>query len=177
MAERQANLDSGELYGIYIDYIRHENELLNHRTTWFLAIETVLIAAAGYLLLTYFESVVSHVAGDADESLAHIAEFFLAGIVLCAFGLITAQGAGRSIKAALDAQDSLVDHWNRLKLPKAEVNRLPDLMGGKSLKAKLDGGHLADLLVKAAKAFWWTCSFLLGSAAAAVAIAGFAMSA
>jgi hypothetical protein len=141
-------------YLVYIDYIRHENELLNHRTTWFLAIETVIIAGAGYLLLSYFESIASHLYRQPDSPFPHVLEFMLAWGTLCCFGMIAARSAARSIKAALDAQDTLTDHWNALTSGEALVSKLPDLMGGKSQSAREDGGYFADRLVWAVSWFW-----------------------
>jgi hypothetical protein len=144
-------------YLIYIDYIRHENELLNYRTTWFLAIETVIIAGAGYLLLNYFESIAFHLYRQPDSPFPHVLEFMIAWGTLCCFGMIAARSAARSIKAALAAQETLTNHWIALTSGEALVSNLPDLMGGKSLSARDDGGYFAERLVRAVSWFWGLC--------------------
>lgn len=150
-------VDTLALYQVYADYVRHENDLLNHRTTWFVAIETVLVAGAAYLLLRYFESAIALVLGRPDEKLPHIIEFIIAGLALCGFGLVAALAARRSIKAAIASQCALDATWRRLIADGLRgADNLPDLMGGKCAEPA-DGQHFADRLVDTILFFWKMC--------------------
>lgn len=149
-----------QLYQNYIDYVRHENDLLNHRTTWFVAIESLLIAGAGYLLLEYFESAIALVQGEPDEKLPHIIEFLLAGSVLNIFGLTVGLAARRSIRAAIASQCKLDDEWRALSVNLDPQSVLPDMMGGKCTPPK-DGQHFADRLVFLVLIFWTACAAAL----------------
>ena len=149
------------IYGVYIDYIRHENDLLNHRTTWFIAIESLLVAGAAYLLLRYFESAIALVSGHPDETLPHIIEFVIAGAMLCAFGIATARAASRSINGAIASQCQLDVKWRELAKHLAGAKMLPDMMGGKCTPPQ-DGQHFAGRLVFTMLVFWWLASAALG---------------
>ena len=154
---------SHAIYKIYIDYIRHENDLMHQRTTWFLAIQSLLFASFGYLILTYFESSASYIFLSPDVPVPKIVELYIESLTICTFGMVSTKSAEKSIKAARLAQNSLVDKWELIRNSTLHQDTLADtfprLMGGNSKDAEDDGGHFAESIVGISK-LTWHISFL-----------------
>lgn len=151
------------LYEVYIEYTRHENELINHRTTWFLATQSLLIAGAGYLILEYSARTYRYVSGPPGSKLEHIPEFLVAWAIICAFGCATGFAGKRSIEAAIKSQTSLNKKWTGLNEKWAGLRgndysaNLPGLQGGGDDKVAKLGGQFASWLTNVVLIFWGLC--------------------
>lgn len=153
--ERVTTASILEMYGIYISYIRHENELLHHRTTWFLAIQTALGAAIGFVFRKYFQiSAAYALSPDMVPPLAVI-EAAAMWLACCFFGGFTSWNAYVSIKAAQKAQDKIEWLWET-SFTEQERAEFPDMMGGKSSHKAKNGGRLARMLSAVITGFWIT---------------------
>lgn len=129
-------------FPIFIEYIRHENDLLNHRTTWFVAVQAALAAGIGFLFYNKAIDVASTMAGcfiKFNWSAAHILSMWS---LICLIGIATSSAARRSVDAALYAQDTLDLLWRHHANPQIAA-MLPDMMGGKGSYASESGGSFA----------------------------------
>lgn len=146
------------LYRAHIDYVRHENELMHQRTTWFLAIQSVLLAGFGYLVLNYFESTALAVQGRPDEGIIKISEFLVEWFFIAIFGSASAFSASLSIGAADTAQQAIVRNWQRVKTECAcsepALEYYPGLLGGGDGRAGRLGGLLATSIAHVTLLFW-----------------------
>jgi hypothetical protein len=118
---------SKSLFKIYRDYMKHEDDLLNHRTTWLLVIQGFLFATLGVLG--------EWILPNKTPDLLRTERQFLV-FVLAIVGLTIASVAYLSIKAANDAIDSLEKKWNNLRIRYEGWELLPDIAGGGHPKAK-----------------------------------------
>jgi len=116
----------------YRSYEEHENLLLNHRTTWLVAIESGLIAACGFTLNKSLE------AGNPAAS-RFIVGLGLMGIAIALWSFI-------SIMTAIVAQREIRKTWRLHFSKSAAACRLPNLAGGGSEFATMYGGLLAGTL-------------------------------
>lgn len=138
-----------EMYRLYIDYVRHENDLLHQRVTWFTTMQAALILVACYLMQRYFDSV--WIAAKAAAAFDPKQQGLLLQLTLfwsftCGLGVLSAWTARTSITAALEAQDCLCDRWAARFLTVSERIGLPPLMGGGSPRARSNGGSFAKNL-------------------------------
>ncbi len=140
-----------DMYRIYIDYIRHENDLLNQRTTWFMTAQAALILVASYLLQKYLEVFGGFFKDKSFSDLNYelknmVVLLVLFWAVVCLLGIVTAASASRSIKAAVKAQQCLEERWAEKFLVRADELGLPRLMGGGDREAGGKGGYFAEKL-------------------------------
>ena len=144
-----------ELFQVFISYIRHENELLHHRTTWFLAIQSLLAAATGFVFNTYLGHVVKYLNGSAALPSVEASQAAFMWIACAFIGVGTSHNACISINAALRAQDAVEALWKATASASVRA-QLPDMMGGKrDLKAKR-GGRLAKQISAYTRGIWWS---------------------
>ena len=144
-----------DMYKIHIEYIRHENELLHQRVTWFVAIQGGALAALSFSMQKYFESFLKFSAMpdvgalSVDERVSQFlvwAQFVGYWMLICWLGWVAARKAKISIKAALQAQKRVELNWARRFLDRADVVGFPALMGGGEDQASADGGAYAKHL-------------------------------
>lgn len=130
-SEASKEPDFLDIYDRYVASVRHENDLLNHRITWFLAIESLLFAAAGLLFRGSFETIGNFVLNPNPCWTMEIAEVAILWMLCCVAGLLIAVSAKRSIGAAIHAHVSLERRWiDEGYLERAEKIGLPALRGG-----------------------------------------------
>jgi hypothetical protein len=119
-------------YAIYRDYIKHEDDLLNQRSTWHLLIQGFLFATLGVVGEWTF-------AKDAPNYLATQRENLI--YVLAGVGISVAAAAFLSILAANNAIDQLQKDWDtiRSKFNIEDAALLPEIAGGGHPTAKSHG--------------------------------------
>ena len=139
-----------KMYQIYIEYVRHENDLMNQRTTWSMTVQGGLLVILVYLLQKFFDinpALADSAAPLRDE---HRQLFNLLivvfWIIVCGLGLAVSSFSQRSINAAIAAQRELNLIWKVNFLERAEALKFPRLMGGGSVLADDHGGLLARSL-------------------------------
>lgn len=135
-----AKIDELSLYSIYLDYIRHENELINHRNTWFLAAQGFLLAGAGFVLQKGFVAVAETWGTPTLTGIFDAIKYLVMWFICCWSGIITSQQALRSISGARRSQEEIEMLW--LAVSSQPVRAvLPDLRGGKNAPATNAKGH------------------------------------
>lgn len=141
-----------ELYAICIEYIRHENELMHQRTTWFLAIQSLLGAAIGYIFKEYYVSFADYLSGRPDMMRPPALSLTM-WLACCVVGTLTGINAFISIRAAQKAQDRVEDLWKG-SFDSSVLDCFPDMMGGKNSTDNKKGGRLARVLAFSASIAW-----------------------
>jgi hypothetical protein len=111
------------LYEIYRDYMKHEDDLLNHRTTWLLVIQGFLFATLGVLGEWQLPGNSLDILYTERHWLVYVLGFVGVSIAVAAFA---------SILAANRAIDSLHGQWKALrrKHGNPDWDLLPELAGG-----------------------------------------------
>lgn len=145
-------------YDKYIEYIRHENELLNYRTTWFITIQASLILAISFILQKFFDALWNVFSKSGTQVSAEgeqmIGLFCFIALSFCIIGCITAYASWRSIEAALKAQSAICQRWTALFASSATEFGLPDLMGGGDPDATRLGGSFARWIPPIMLSLW-----------------------
>ncbi len=151
--------DAIALFNVYRDYIKHENNLMNVRMTWFLTTQAFLFSS--YALLNQkrisagaFELVRSwqEFIGDFTELKFKFSTMIL--ILICFFGYFIARRSYLSLRAASRAIVKVRDKWNA-EMPDDEAfPRLPAISGGGDETAMNEGWALAASLPRAAMTIW-----------------------
>lgn len=136
-----------EIYGVYIDYIRHENTLIKDRTIIFMATQFVLLAAMGFCFQQIFQKEynLEKIFG-VNPPIYDTLKFMLTQensvyyrymiAVLSAFGALSGFLGFRSIAAAKTAQNETYKAWRQPRgdhpsfCELAVKYNLPALMGG-----------------------------------------------
>lgn len=120
------------LYDIYRDYMKHEDDLLNQRSTWHLLIQGFLFATLGVIGEW-------QVAQRGPDPLYTERGFLV--YVLAIVGVVIAYAAFVSIKAANDAIDSLEARWLLITGAYERQTKylLPAIAGGGNPDAKTRG--------------------------------------
>lgn len=124
-----------KMYSIYIDYIRHENELISQRSGRFVTLQSVLIASLGISIRYENSAPQTH-----DAFSIHFLQlnwlFVAFSIIVSVIGLSSSWTAFTAIKAAKDAQNRTNDSWRsprpsgRSLYDLAREFHFPELMGG-----------------------------------------------
>ncbi len=116
------------LYDIYRDYMKHEDDLLNQRSTWHLLIQGFLFATLGVL-------------GEWQTATLHFERENLV-YVLAGVGVAISLSVGISTEAANDAIEALCNRWTERIHQEFEpevLSLLPALAGGGHKNAKARG--------------------------------------
>lgn len=108
------------LYNIYRDYMKHEDDLLNQRTTWLLVIQGFLFATVGVLGEWPLQLGV--------DRLGHERLFLV--YVLGGVGFVVGLVALLGIVAASDAIDELRRKWDLIRVHYDGWEDLPEIAGG-----------------------------------------------
>jgi hypothetical protein len=119
-----------KLYELYRDYIKHEDDLINHRSTWHVLIQGFLFATLGYMGQWQGGS-------NAPDSW-HIERQHLV-LILASVGVIIGLLAFRSTRAAVRASKKICETWNdnieNVDVYKEALKLLPGLAGGGDITA------------------------------------------
>jgi hypothetical protein len=109
-------------YKVFRDYVQHEDDLINHRSTWHHTIQGLLFASLGFTLQGK-----SDAPGTVHGAPVQWALLF----VLPLLGIALAIAAWTSIRAATKALDELTVHWKKIlgQYPEAAKVCLPELTG------------------------------------------------
>jgi hypothetical protein len=118
-----------EVYEVYRDYLKHEDNLINNRMTW-------LILSQSFFFTTY--ALALSRLSDARAETQEQIELFLNSVAM--LGIVVGFATCMSILAALNAIEGLRRRWgnhttgdaNEDSAFIAEKGRLPDLTGGGS---------------------------------------------
>jgi hypothetical protein len=128
-----------ELFNLYRDYVRHQYDLINHRTTWYATMQAFLFGAFGFSIQKKAE-----VAGDHPDKLSacatavnHITcnivgQLDWAIIFFCVVGMAISCVVWRVMKAASDPIQELYRVWEPIaNCEHAKGNaHVPYLTGG-----------------------------------------------
>jgi hypothetical protein len=126
--------DAIDLYAVYRDYAKHEDDLINHRLSWNLAVQSMMFTAYGVsvgLLKSDRQPVVPFLRGARQL----LTLFPLIGGAAGSLVLI-------SVVAAVLALRRLDGKWRQI--PVEHKDRLPDLTGGGNRLATVMG-HFAQI--------------------------------
>ena len=153
-----------ELFEIYRDYMKHEDNLINFRVTWFMALQAAMFAAYGFLAQDVFRSGAFKY-GDGLFPLMHGLQPFrpspwLAVVVLlCVFGMMSSVISLFSVRAASRAMKALSRRWRDTVLQGREYEPLPDVMGAGDRRAVVLGWLFAHALPVASLMVWCAIVF------------------
>ncbi len=134
-----------DLYGIYRDYMKHEDDLINQRSTWHLLIQGFLFATFGVMGEWQLEAAGGYLHSERP----------LLVLILSGCGLLIALAALSSIIAANTAIQHLCSQWSNIKSRVSTdlSDAFPGLAGAGSDQAKRWGklpAHLIPIFVAAA---------------------------
>lgn len=104
----QKGLISREVYNIVRAYIEHEDQLVNYRMTWLLAINGLLFAAFGWVLSKQIDNmtkVAQCIDTAPDKKAVHI--YFLFVVILCLVGVFVSYIGQQALDAAHDATSAI----------------------------------------------------------------------
>jgi hypothetical protein len=127
-----------EIYKVHRARIVHEDHLINWRTTWFIAMQSVFV-----LSISIFAG---NLSGIQLNLLASILAF--AGYAVCATTFISVRAAQITIRDIVDEWDEVVAAYPDLLLPR--------LAGSKRGKRIIPKGGTSSICMPVAFAFVWT---------------------
>jgi hypothetical protein len=160
-----------EIYELFRSYVKHEDTLIDHRTTWLIYIQSFLLATFGFSYQKKFEVYANACSGRwisgesatdlvkagckaADQlartmdNLPHQYDVFL--LVMCFVGVGVSIASWISISAAVSALSSLEKKWKKKwktnAFYEAELAVLPSITGGGHPRAAWLGKLLPQLL-------------------------------
>lgn len=130
--DKLSSMDPGhvfELYRIYRSHEEHENDLINHRTSWLVTIQSVLIGTFGFSFQKFYEIIKLKDNGIAVSQEGTTTRYAVFLMVLCIIGLSSCIFAHLSVRAGSDAQRKVRAEWDNIR-GKLPVVGLPPLAGG-----------------------------------------------
>ncbi|MFG1402009.1 hypothetical protein [Xanthobacter sediminis] len=148
-----------EVWKAFRSYEEHENALINHRISWFVTMQSVLIATFGFSIQKYFE-VMAKIAETSDPKhiltvISNINSRYQTYLfVLCVIGFVVAYWANTGVKTAITAQTEMRNMFSLKHLKSLEESGLPDISGGGDRWAKEQGATFARWLPLAAEGLW-----------------------
>ena len=135
-----------EIYKIHRDYLEHEDDLVHHRTTALVTIQSFLIATFGFTYQKKYEIAEKLFSRDhalTPASLGTITDEYNGFLLILAIvGAATSFIAWRSILAATNAIKELEANWLRVN-SQSPPPHLPGLTGGGSRQSSNEGIALA----------------------------------
>jgi hypothetical protein len=140
------------MYKAYIEYMRHENDLVHQRTTWLVTLQAGLVVVLSYLTQKYFDFFIAVVKKSPTDFLTlsdlHLSStaFLVFWAIVCIVGIVSSIFAWISIKAAVRAQYQVNERWKCKFQTRAQWMGFPDLSGGGSDRASHDGWAFATFL-------------------------------
>lgn len=121
-----------EAYKICRSLEEHENNLINHRTTWLILIQTVIMATFGFSSQKFYEvyeKTASCSGADVKTAAINNSWFLLFMLLLCVAGLSASIAGYLSIKSATNAQEGVRNLWISQSRKYPDI-WLPPLAGG-----------------------------------------------
>jgi hypothetical protein len=140
-------------YEIFRDYIKHEDDLINQRSTWHLLIQGFLFATLGVLGQWQFHN---------DSPDQWYMERHRLVIVISLMGMLIAAFAERSILAANWAATKVRSSWDEQVRNNYGTSwmLLPDLAGGGDARA-IQGGRLSAMTIPVVVGAAWLLIFAM----------------
>jgi hypothetical protein len=120
-AFKNAGSETLEVYSLLREYIQHEDNLINHRTTWFLTLNSFLFAIVGILANV-----------SEEPKLFRPSEVLLFLIMISTIGIVVSATSGMSVYAAYNSIKALKAIW----VDKYEPEAID--FGGKATGSLLD---------------------------------------
>ena len=156
------------IYNVYRDYIKHEDNLINYRTTWLITIQSFLLATFGFTYQKYYELAFATPQPIGNGLLLKKIAFLCFLAWLAATGISVSVVSYYSIKAASDALDNLRSRWLEIlhsnmaatlidnpREPGKKIHPLlPGLTGGGLEASHTNGATFAGRLPKVFGALW-----------------------
>lgn len=152
-----ANVDVHKIYDLYRDYIKHEDTLINYRSSWLGVIQSFLITGYVLTLQKKFELAVKLAEANPERfeyikaSMYHL-ELFLLLVSGC--GIALGWVALRSIGAAIDALQNLETSYREHHEQLSAAQHLPSITGGGHNRAAIAGVALPSSFPAVMMAFW-----------------------
>lgn len=149
-------MTTAERYQICIEYIRQENDLINHRMTWFLAIQGALATGFGILTITYAKPIAKFFAWlsrysfpfSTADAVTAIALLIIIGIA----GIYSAEDSRQSIGYAISSQQRIEQLWIDNTTP-AERATYPTMRFGHAIISDKPDPN-GTKLMRICKRFW-----------------------
>lgn len=158
------NEDMEAVYKLHRDYIEHEDDLIHHRTTSMITIQSFLLATFGFTYQKKLEVVEKLHANDLDFSALGRSSVEYNGflLVLAIVGAATSYIALRAVRAAARAISRLQDSWLAASKDNGgEAGYLPGITGGGDSSASVDGISLVTSVPKFLLGLWIVTILLL----------------
>lgn len=127
--------DMLSIFSAYREYARTENDLINHRTTWFVTIQSVLLATFGFSIQKYYEIsekiAESKSAGELVQKIHSVSnDVYISSILLALVGIVSCLSAFLGILASIAAQRNVEQLWRDNFARRATELSLPFIAGG-----------------------------------------------
>ena len=151
------NDESIKYFTLIREYMKHEDDLINNRTTWLNTIQSFLIAAFG---ITFQKSIelLSSSANKIDD-LAIIRGYQYLSTVFSLVGIGTSIIAWYAILAAVNSINALRDKWSTSPYYERHKDFLPGIVGGGHPGAHEGGTRFALWLPRFFLVFWIIIEF------------------
>lgn len=147
--------DFDTLFSLYRDYLKHEDGLINYRATWFVGVQSFLIATFGLSYQKKFEVVAQAIKNCSIGQLkGSIYLYDISLFLLVIVGIFSSYAAISSIRAAVEAIDELQRKWKEEIIQGQTLHHLPNIIGGGMKDTVKDGAELALNLPVFFLRFW-----------------------
>lgn len=150
------------VYRQYREYVEHEDDLINHRTTWMITVQSFLWATYGFSYQKKYEILarLKETKIDITTLGSAPAEYNGFMLLLSVVGLFTALVCYLSVRAAADSIESLRARWDMHPMKKFSDEMLPAITGGGNPWASWFG-ILISKLMPVLFAVLWALSILV----------------
>src|SRR5689334_2174427 len=106
-----------KIYDIHRAYVEHEDNLINYRTTWLIAIQSFVIATFGFCFQKEYEIITNIILDESAIDKVRIVndklfDFSMLLLFLAVVGIVTAILTMLSVHAATHAILSVESNWN-----------------------------------------------------------------
>lgn len=143
--------DLRDHYALFRDYMKHEDDLINQRTTWHGVIQGLLLTAFGWLLQWKSDSLFADQMHSVRAAMSYALP--IVGIFVAIFGFLSCLAANRAI-------DKLFKAWQDVPpLYPAPLPKLPGIAGAGS-KPVMQLGKLPSLGIPFLMAVVWVWVFV-----------------
>lgn len=121
------------VFGVYREYVKHQYELLNHRTNWYILVQSLLFASCA--MLAQASAAILEKAVERHESAQTLLSYIQAtSLVLSCVGIYTSVIAWLGINAAGNPIGQLQNQWRRVLAEDPELqgakNAMPHMLVG-----------------------------------------------
>lgn len=154
------------VFALFRKYITHEDQLINHRTTWLITMQSFLWATFGFSYQVKFGLFVKLTEAKIDPALVSAASDQYNGflLVLAIVGFFTAVVCYLSVNAATNAIDALRQKWDASPYKRSSNAYLPEITGGGHYTAPWFGTVVSKALPVLLSFLWFlTIAVILSS--------------